>query len=78
MYFEVYVLATEFRRKILATAAAPHFSEFFLDCPHKKDSNERATKEEFNKMKSLMGRRDLSCCNVRSVRGRGSRRVSNM
>jgi hypothetical protein len=28
MYFEVHVVATEFRRKILA-AAAPHFSGFF-------------------------------------------------
>ena len=28
MYFEVHVVATEFRRKILATAA-PHFSDFF-------------------------------------------------
>jgi hypothetical protein len=28
MYFEVHVVATEFRRKILATAA-PHFSGFF-------------------------------------------------
>ena len=30
MYFDVHVVATEFRRKILATAA-PHFSVFFLD-----------------------------------------------
>ena len=36
MYFEVYVLATEFRRKILATAAAPHFADFFLDCRAQK------------------------------------------
>ena len=43
MYFEVYVLAAEFRRKILATAAAPHFSGFFLIAAHKKDSNETAT-----------------------------------
>ncbi len=28
MYFEVHVVTTEFRRKILATAA-PHFSDFF-------------------------------------------------
>ena len=35
MYFEVHVLATEFRRKILATAA-PHFSGFFLDCRAQK------------------------------------------
>ena len=30
MYFEVHVVAPEFRRKILATAA-PHVSDFFLD-----------------------------------------------
>ena len=36
MYFEVYVLATEFRRKTLATPAAPHFSGFFLDCRAQK------------------------------------------
>jgi hypothetical protein len=36
MYFEVHVVATEFRRKILATAA-PHFSGlFFLDCRAQK------------------------------------------
>ena len=73
MYFEVYVLAAEFRRKILATAAAPHFSGFFLIAAHKKDSNERATKEEFNKMKSLMGTRDLlvaATCGQSAARGR--------
>jgi hypothetical protein len=44
MYFEVHVVATKFRRKILATAA-PHFSGFFfLIAAHKKDSNETATK----------------------------------
>ncbi len=44
MYFEVHVVATEFRRKILATGA-PHFSGFFfLIAAHKKDSNETATK----------------------------------
>jgi hypothetical protein len=43
MYFEVHVVATEFRRKILAIAA-PHFSVFFLDCRAKKDSNETATR----------------------------------
>ena len=32
MYFEVHVVAAEFRRKILATAA-PHFSDFFLMRP---------------------------------------------
>jgi hypothetical protein len=31
MYFEVHVLATEFRRKMLATAA-PLLGYFFLDC----------------------------------------------
>jgi len=44
MYFEVHVLATELRRKILATTA-PHFAAFFLIATHKKDSNETATKE---------------------------------
>ncbi len=44
MYFEVHVVATEFWRKILATAAAPHFSGSFLIAAHKKDSNETATK----------------------------------
>jgi hypothetical protein len=43
MYFEVHVVATEFRRKILATAA-PHFPVFFLTAAHKKDSNETAIK----------------------------------
>ena len=44
MYFQVYVAATEFGRKMLATAA-PHFSGFFfLIAAHKKDSNETATK----------------------------------
>ena len=73
MYFEVHVVATEFRRKILATAA-PHFSDFFfLIAAHKKDSNERATKEEFNRMKSLMGTRDLlvaATCGQSAAEGR--------
>ncbi len=43
MYFEVHVVATEFRRKILATAA-PLLRFFFLIAAHKKDSNETATK----------------------------------
>jgi hypothetical protein len=39
MYFEVHVVATEFRRKILATAA-PHFLRFFfLIAVNKKSSN---------------------------------------
>jgi hypothetical protein len=35
MYFEVHFVATEFRRKILATAA-PYFSVFFLIAVHEK------------------------------------------
>jgi hypothetical protein len=35
MYFEVHVVATEFGRKILATAAH-YFSGFFLDCRAQK------------------------------------------
>ena len=43
MYFEIHVVATGFRRKILTTAA-PHFSGFFfLIAAHKKDSNETVT-----------------------------------
>jgi len=42
-YFEVYVVATELRRRMLATAA-PHFSGFSLTAAHRKDSNETATK----------------------------------
>ncbi len=36
MYFEVHVVAREFRRKILATAA-PRFSVFFLDRREQKN-----------------------------------------
>jgi hypothetical protein len=44
MYFEVHVVATEFRRKMLATAV-PHFSGIsFLTAVHQKTSNETATK----------------------------------
>jgi hypothetical protein len=44
MYFEIHVVATGFRRKILTTAA-PHFSGFFfLIAAHKKDSNENSNK----------------------------------
>jgi hypothetical protein len=43
MYFEVYVVATELRRKILATA--PYFSVFFLDCRERKEiATETTTK----------------------------------
>jgi hypothetical protein len=58
MDFEVHVMATEFGRKILATAAL-RFSGFFLDCrAQKKDSNETATKGGLNKVKSRIGTRD--------------------
>jgi hypothetical protein len=40
MYFEVHVVAKEFRRKMLATAA-PHFSGFFLYFRAQKDSNKQ-------------------------------------
>jgi hypothetical protein len=60
MYFEVYVMATEFRRKMLATAA-PHFlGTSFLTAVHQKNSNETATKGKLNKMKSRIGTRDDS------------------
>jgi len=43
-YFEVYVVAMKFRRKMLATAAL-HFSGIsFLTAVHQKNSNETATK----------------------------------
>jgi hypothetical protein len=43
-YLEVYVVATELRRKMLATAA-PYFSDvFFLPIALKKDTNETAAK----------------------------------
>ena len=60
MYFEVYVVATEFRRKMLATAAL-HFSTIsFLTDVHQKNSNETATKGGGNEMKSRIGTRDDS------------------
>jgi hypothetical protein len=40
MYFEVRVVATEFRRKILATAS-PDFSFFFLTAATKKIATKR-------------------------------------
>ena len=72
MYFQVYVAATEFGRKMLATAA-PHFSGFFfLIAAHKKDSNETATKEALNRMKSRIGRHDhlVAAMCAQSVAGR--------
>jgi hypothetical protein len=60
MYFEVYVVATEFRRKMLATAA-PHFSGIsFLTAVYQKNSNETANKGELNEMKSRIATRDDS------------------
>ena len=60
MYFEAHVVATEFRRKMLATAA-PHFSGIsFLTAVHQKNSNETTTKGELNEMKSRIGTRDDS------------------
>ena len=60
MYFEVHVVAAEFRREMLATAA-PHFSGIsFLTAVHQKNSNETATKGELKEMKSRIGRRDDS------------------
>jgi hypothetical protein len=50
-----------------------------LIAAHKKDSNERATKEEFNKMKSLMSTRDLlvaaTCGQSAARRGEGKAKV---
>jgi hypothetical protein len=58
MYFKLHVVATKFRRKMLATAA-PHFSGvFFLYFRAQKDSNETATNGELDKMKSRIGTRD--------------------
>jgi hypothetical protein len=60
MYFEAHLVATKFRRKMLATAA-PHFSGIsFLTAVHQKNSNEAATKGKFNEMKSRIGTRDDS------------------
>ena len=58
MYFEVHVVATEFRRKILATAAPDFSGVFFLIAAQKKDNNETATKRGLNEMKSRIGTRD--------------------
>jgi hypothetical protein len=60
LYFEVYVVAMEFRRKMLATAA-PHFSGIsFLTAVYQKNSSETATKGELNEMKSRIGTQDDS------------------
>ena len=60
LHFEVCVVSTEFRRKVLAIAA-PHFSGIsFLTAVHQKNSNETATKGELNEMKSRIGTRDDS------------------
>jgi hypothetical protein len=73
MYFEVYVVATEFRRTMLATAA-PHFSRIsFLTAVHQKNSNETATKGELNEMKSRIGTRDESAAATRDQSAAGRR-----
>jgi len=73
MYFEVHVLATELRRKILATTA-PHFAAFFLIATHKKDSNE-TEQRGLNKVKSPIGTRDhlvaATCGQFAARRGEG-------
>jgi hypothetical protein len=76
LYFEVYVVATEFRRKMLATAA-PHFPGIsFLTAVHQKNSNETATKGKLNEMKSRIGTRDDSIaatCDQSAARRRGGK-----
>ena len=78
MYFEVHVVATEFRRKILATAA-PHFSVFFLIAAHRKDSKETATSGGLNDMKSRIGTRDhlvaATCGQFAARRGEGKAKM---
>ena len=78
MYFEVHVLATELRRKILATTA-PHFAAFFLIATHKKDSNETATSGGLNDMKSPIGTRDhlvaATCGQFAARRGEGKAKM---
>ena len=78
MYFEVHVLATELRRKILATTA-PHFAAFFLIATHKKDSNENSNKEGLNKVKSPIGTRDhlvaATCGQFAVRRGEGKAKM---
>jgi hypothetical protein len=50
-----------------------------LIAAHKKDSNERATKEEFNKMKSPIGTRDhlvaATCGQFAARRGEGKAKM---
>jgi hypothetical protein len=60
MYFEVCVVATEFRRKMLTTAAPTLLGYFSLTAVHQKNSNETATKGELSEMKSRIGTRDDS------------------
>jgi hypothetical protein len=57
MYFEVHLVATEFRRKLLA----PQFLGIsFLTAAHQKNTKETATKWELNEMKTRIGTRDDS------------------
>jgi acyl-CoA synthetase (AMP-forming)/AMP-acid ligase II len=52
------VVATELRRKVLATVGL-RFAGFFLTAGHKKNSNETATKEKLSKVKSRIGTREF-------------------
>jgi hypothetical protein len=72
MYFEAHVVATEFRRKTLATAAPRFLGIYFLTAARQKNSNETATKGELNQMKSRIGTRDdsVSATCDQSVAGR--------
>ena len=60
MYFKLHVVATEFRRKMLATAAPQFLGISFLTAAHQKNSNETATNGELNEMKSRIRTRDDS------------------
>src|SRR5437899_3644533 len=75
-YFEVYVVAPELWCRMLAKAA-PHLSRVFLDCRSTKkiamkQQLPRSSQDEIADWHA----RPLSCCSVRSVRGRGPRRKS--
>jgi hypothetical protein len=57
MYFEVYVVATELRGKVLATVAL-RFSGFFLDCRSTKKIATKQQQRGLNMVKSPIGTRD--------------------
>ena len=58
--FEVYVVATELRRKMLATAAPQFLDISFLTAVDQKNSNETTTQGELNEVKSRIGTREES------------------